>query len=135
MAGAGDRGELPHLRGLLSEVYLPALLSSDTDSLAHRLGDRATLDDPVIGRVSGAAELDQALRSTATRLARHQATFEKQGLIIGSDRDVTEGVLTFVVDGKSIAMPVSVVAEKRREREVHVRLYYPTSVLGGSHAP
>jgi hypothetical protein len=135
MAGHGDRGEQHPLRGLLSEVYLPALLSSDTDSLARRLGDRATLDDPLSGRVSRPAELSQALRSGATWLASHQAAFEKHRVVVGSDRDLTEGTLALVVNGKAVALPVAVVAEKRREREVEVRLYYSTGALGGSRSP
>jgi hypothetical protein len=119
------------LRGLLSEVYLPALLSSETDALARRLGERATLDDPVLGRASGPTELVEALRRGAAWLATHQAAFVRHGLTVGSDRDVTEGELSVTANGKAASIPVAVVAEKRKEREVEVRLYYSTRALGG----
>jgi hypothetical protein len=46
--------------------------------------------------------------------------------VTGSDRDVTEGAVTLTVDGQRVLLPVAVVAEKRREREIEVRVYYST---------
>jgi hypothetical protein len=134
MAGSIDRGEPLNLRGRLSEVYWPALLSSDTESLARRLGDRATLDDPMFGLTSGTAALAQVLRDIAAWLEKRGATFESHRLVVGSDREVTEGLLSLTADGKRIALPVAVVAEKRREREVQLRIYYSTRSFGDAPA-
>ncbi len=129
MAGSTGRGEPLNLRGRLSEVYFPALLSSETPSLARRLGDRATLDDPLFGRTSGTAAIDETLRKIADWLAARGASFANRGLVVGSDREVTEGLLSVGVDGATLVVPVAVVAEKRKEREVEMRLYYSTRAL------
>jgi len=115
-----------NLRGRLSEVFFPALLASETLSLARRLGDRATLDDPLFGRTSGSAALERALKEMAGWLAERGASYANRGLVIGSDREVTEGLLTLTEHGGRVVLPVAVVAEKRREREVDLRLYYST---------
>jgi hypothetical protein len=126
MAGSTGRGAPLNLRGRLSEVYFPALLASETVSLARRLGDRATLDDPLFGRTSGSSALERALNEMARWLAARGASFTNRGLVIGSDREVTEGLLTLTENGGPLILPVAVVAEKRREREVDLRIYYST---------
>jgi hypothetical protein len=126
MAGLAGRGAPLNLRGRLSDVYFPALLAADAGSLSRRLGDKATLDDPMFGATSGAAGIERALSRATQWLVRHGATFEKRGLVVGSDREVTEGTLSLEAGGERIDLPVAVVAEKRREREVDLRLYYST---------
>jgi hypothetical protein len=109
-------------------------LSSDTESLTRRLGDRATLDDPTFGVASDAAALRLILNDIAAWLAGRDATFDNEGLILGSDREVTEGLLSLTNEGQRVNVPVAVVAQKHREREVDVRVYYSTQALGRSPA-
>jgi hypothetical protein len=123
------RGAPSALRGRLAEVYFPALVSSQSDSLAERLGERATVDDPVFGRASGLPEITARLRESAAWLATRDPSFESNGLIAGSDRDVNEGFLSLRLGGETFRLPVAVVAERRREREVILRLYYSTKKL------
>ena len=52
----------------------------------------------------------------------------------GSDRDVTEGTLGLTFDGRRVTVPVAVVAERRPEREVEIRLYYSTKPIKGTRA-
>jgi hypothetical protein len=134
MTGSTGRGEPLNLRGRLSEVYFPALLSGETESLARRLGERATLDDPLFGHTSGTLALERALKERAAWLATRGATFANRGLVVGSDREVTEGLLSLTTDGRQVVLPVAVVAEKRREREVDVRLYYSTRAFSQTPA-
>jgi hypothetical protein len=115
-------------------VYLPALLDGQADQLARRLGERATVDDPIFGRASGLPGLERYLREMGEWLVKHQGAFDKLGLTLGSDRDVTEGTMALTFDGRRVSVPVAVVAQLRKEREVEVRLYYSTAPIHGTHA-
>jgi hypothetical protein len=129
-----ERGAPSSLRGWLSEVYLPALVASQPEQLALRLGDRATVDDPIFGRTTGMPALQRYLEEVAAWLSKREAAFEKVAFTMGSDRDVTEGTLGLTFDGRRVKLPVAVVAERRKEREVEMRLYYSTRPINGSHA-
>jgi hypothetical protein len=122
------------LRGPLSEVYLSALATSQAEQLARRLGDRATVDDPIFGRKTGMPALAGYLEEVAGWLAQRAGAFEKTAFTVGSDRDVTEGTLALTFEGRKVAIPVAVVAERRREREIELRLYYSTRPIRGTHA-
>ena len=133
-AAPSDRGEPSSLRGPLSEVYLQALATSQPAQLGRRLGDRATVDDPIFGRAAGMPALERYLEEVAAWLAKREAAFDRTSFVVGSDRDVTEGVLHLTFEGRRVSVPVAVVAERRREREVEVRLYYSTRPIKGTHA-
>jgi hypothetical protein len=122
------------LRGWLSDVYLTALVSGLAEPLVKRLGDRATVDDPIFGRVSGMPALAGYLEEIATWLTSREGDFQKTAFTMGSDRDVTEGSLSLTYEGKRAKVPVAIVAERRREREIEVRLYYSTKPIRGAHA-
>jgi hypothetical protein len=129
-----ERGTPSSLRGWLSDVYLPALLDGSVDALVKRLGGRATVDDPVFGRASGLPALERFLNDAAKWLSEHGATFTRLHFTTGADRDVTEGRLALRVDSRQVELPIAVVAERRRSREVELRLYYPTHPIKGTHA-
>ena len=138
MADYADRGAPSNIRGWLSEVYIPALLSSDREQLARRLGDRSTLDDPLFGRASGVSAITQRLEEIAAWLAKGDGSFDRVSFLMGSDRDVTEGTLTVSVEGHRVSVPIAVVAEKRPERAVEVRVYYSTKPMrtqAGARSP
>ncbi len=126
MADIADRGATSNIRGWLSEVYIPALLSSDKEQLARRLGDRSTLDDPLFGRATGVPAVDQRLDEIAGWLSTNGGAFEKVAFLMGSDRDVTEGMLAITVERQRVNVPIAVVAERRPERAVELRVYYST---------
>jgi len=133
MKDAPERGAPSSVRGWLSEVYLPALVSSQAEQLVHRLGGRATVDDPIFGRTTGMPALASYLDEAAAWLTKRDGAFEMLAFTTGSDRDVTEGVLTLSVEAKRVSVPIAVVAERRPEREVEIRLYYSTkAILGAS---
>jgi hypothetical protein len=129
-----ERGEPSSLRGPLCDVYLSALATGLAEQLARRLGDRATVDDPIFGRTSGMPALARYLDEVAAWLGKREGAFEHAGSIVGSDRDVAEGTLSLTFEGRRVAVPVAVVAERRREREIEVRLYYSTRPIKGTHA-
>jgi len=120
MTGSGGTGAL---KGRLADVYVPALVSGAIGALSRRLGNRATIDDPVFGRASTLSSIDPLLEKAAARFAG--ATYRHVASATGVDRDVSEGV----VENGSTRLPIVVIAERRRLREIELRLYYAT---GGS---
>jgi hypothetical protein len=134
MQDGPDRDAPSGLRGWLSEVYMPALVSAQADQLVRRLGDRATVDDPIFGRTTGMPALARYLEEVATWMGKHDGAFDKVAFVTGSDRDVTEGTLSLTFEGRRVRVPLAVVAERRPEREVEMRLYYSTKPIKGTRA-
>ena len=132
-----DRGPPTALKGWLSDIYFPALLDAQRapslDALAQRLGARATVDDPLFGRAAGLPAITARLDEMASWLAKHSASYERLAFTTGIDRDVTEGTLSLTFDAaeKAVDLPVAVVAERRRSREVELRLYFSTQPVRG----
>jgi hypothetical protein len=134
MQDGPDREAPSGLRGWLSEVYMLALVSAQADQLVRRLGDRATVDDPIFGRTTGMPALARYLDEVADWLRKHDGAFDKVAFVTGSDRDVTEGTLALTFEGRRVNVPLAVVAQRRPEREVEVRLYYSTKPIKGTRA-
>jgi hypothetical protein len=134
MQSAPDRGSASGLRGWLSDLYFSSLASGQVDQLMRRLGDRATVDDPIFGRTSGMPALGRYVEEVSAWLQKHAGAFDKVAFVTGSDRDVTEGTLALTFDGRRVQFPVAVVAERRPEREVELRLYYSTKPIKGTRA-
>jgi hypothetical protein len=117
MTGSGGTGAL---KGRLADVYVPALVSGSIVALSRRLGNRATIDDPVFGRASTLSSIDPLLEKAAARFSG--ATYEHVASATGVDRDVAEGVITTPTS----TLPIVVIAERRRLREIELRVYYAT---------
>ena len=117
------------LRGRLSEVYFPALLGDSQDELTVRLGERATTYEPLFGAAAGIAEIKNKLGELAQWLGAHDASYTHDRTLVGVDRDVAEGTLSLRVDGRHVDLPVAVVVERRRAREVDLRVYHATQPL------
>jgi len=126
--------ELPpsSLRGRLCEVFFSALLGEMLEPLMRRLGDKAELDDPIFGRASGLDGLPPRLTEWTKFLAELDARYDRTITVVGADRDVTEGTLEVRVDEHHKMLPIAVLMERRREREVALRVYCATGVLGRS---
>jgi hypothetical protein len=133
-SGDGDRGAATALKGWLSDVYFPALLDGALGPLTTRLGQRATVEEPMFGRAVGLTALEGLLKSVEEWLAKSQATYDRGQFTTGIDRDLAEGILNLKLDGKKVELPVAVVAERRRSREVDVRVYYSTALVSGKKA-
>jgi hypothetical protein len=134
MQSAPDRGSPSGLRGWLSDLYFSSLASGQVEQLMGRLGDRATVDDPIFGRTSGMPALGRYIEEVSAWLQKHEGSFDKVAFVTGSDRDVTEGTLALTFEGRRVHVPVAVVAERRPEREVELRLYYSTKPIKGTRA-
>lgn len=112
------------LRGRLADVYFPALASGALEALSRRLGNRATIDDPVHGRAASLASIDPLLSRMSAYFVDGNATYEHVCSTTGVDRDASEGRLHMTVDGQPRELPIAVVAERRRLREIELRVYY-----------
>jgi hypothetical protein len=131
---SAERGEPTALKGWLSDVYFPALLEDALGPLMTRLGQRATVEEPMFGRASGLSALEGLLESVQEWLAKSKATYDRGQFTTGIDRDLTEGILNLTLDDRKVELPVAVVAERRRSREVGVRVYYSSLLVSGKTA-
>lgn len=120
------RGAASALKGRLADVYVPALVSGELEALARRLGNRATIDDPLFGRASTLSSIEPLLEKLAARFERTGASYRHVASVTGIDRDVTEGVLEMTTPRGRSEVPIAVVAERRRLREIELRAYYAT---------
>jgi hypothetical protein len=119
-----DRSPPSALKGRLADVYVPALVSGSVDALSRRLGNRATIDDPLYGRASSLASIDPLLARVASYFAGGKATYEHVCSTTGVDRDAAEGRLAMTIGGEARHVPIAIVAERRRLREIELRVYY-----------
>ena len=125
-----ERSPPSALKGRLADVYVPALVSGALDALSRRLGNRATIDDPLHGRASSVASIDALLAHVASYFAEGNATYEHVCSTTGVDRDAAEGRLAMTIDGQARALPIAIVAERRRLREIELRVYYAPGANG-----
>jgi len=117
------------LRGRLAEVFFPALVAETLEPLLRRLGNLATVDDPIFGASSGLTALGPHMTKLAAWLGERGARWSKSGAVVGADRDVAEGVLDLRIDHAQLAIPVAVVAQRGKNRTVEVRVYHATKTL------
>lgn len=118
------------LKGRLADVFVPALVSGTIDALTRRLGNRATVDDPVHGRAASLSAIEALLSRFAASLAERGAVYTHLRTTTGFDRDACEGSIAVNVAGAPRVLPIAVVAERRRLREIELRVYYMPSVAG-----
>jgi len=112
------------LKGRLADVFVPALVEGKLESLGKRLGNRATVEDPVHGRASSLASLEPMMKSLGGWFKERNATYRHVYSTTGVDRDAAEGILAMTIGGQQRELPIAVVAERRRLREIELRVYY-----------
>lgn len=119
-----ERSPPSALKGRLADVYVPALVSGALEALSRRLGNRATIDDPLYGRASSLSSIDPLLARVAAYFAEGNARYEHVCSTTGVDRDAAEGRLFMTIGGQPRELPIAIVAERRRLREIELRVYY-----------
>ncbi len=115
------------MKGRLADVYVAALVDDALPALSRRLGNRATIDDPLFGRASTLSSIDPLLEKLGGWLKERRTTYTHVSSATGIDRDVCEGLLTMTTSNGPASVPIAVVAERRRLREIELRVYYATS--------
>jgi hypothetical protein len=115
------------LKGRLADVYVRALVDGSLEALSRRLGNRATIDDPLFGRASTLSSIDPLLEKVSKRFRDGDATYRHVASATGVDRDVSEGVVRMKVGASEGDVPIAVIAERRRLREIELRVYYASS--------
>lgn len=126
---ADDRGAASRLKGRLADVFVPTLVEGSLTELSRRLGSRAIVDDPRFGRASTSQSIDPLIERAAAFFKDAKATYRHVASSTGIDRDVAEGVLHLETSRGSVETPIAVVAERRRLREIELRIYYATGSL------
>ena len=155
---AEERGAPSTLKGRLADVYVRALVEGSLNALSRRLGNRATIDDPLFGRASTLSSIEPLLEKMANHFVAAGATYRHVASTTGVDRDVSEGILVMnpgamgtgvmspgvmnpgthasaygaappTASSGLTELPIIVVAERRRLREIELRVYY------ASHSP
>jgi hypothetical protein len=124
---AEDRGTAGTLKGRLADVYVPALVGGALPALSRRLGNRARIEDPLFGRASTLSSIDRLLERAAAHFGERGATYRHVATTTGVDRDVSEGLLVMNTSSGPAEVPIAVVAERRRLREIELRVYHATS--------
>jgi hypothetical protein len=93
------------------------------------------LADPLFGRSAGIEGIRNHVDRLGDWLLERGAVYERQHFTSGADRDASEGVLSLSLESKTVELPLAVVAEKRRNREVEVRLYFCSQPVRGEFVP
>jgi hypothetical protein len=130
-----ERTQNSSLRGWLSEVFLPSLLAGELERLLLRLGPRGSVAVPSFGKASGLEEQRELLGRLARWLSEREATFAQDSFLTGRDRDVTAGRLRVKLDGRETEHVIAVVAERRKGRELDLRIYGSRALFGEDPLP
>ena len=129
-------GQASGMRGRLSEVLLGGLCDGEIADVLLRLGGRAGVDEPIFGASRG-DDTRAHVEKLAAWLSERAARFEQAQSVVGTSVDVTFGTLFLGPEGARQGVPAAVVVERKREREVDVRLHVvtPSSDVRGPHLP
>jgi hypothetical protein len=119
-----DRPPPSTLKGRLADVYVPALVDGALEALSRRLGNRATIDDPVYGRASSLASCESLAAKVSEAFRARGALYRHVYSTTGISLDAAEGVLSMTQGGETRELPIAVIAERRRLREIELRVYY-----------
>ncbi|NOU33755.1 MAG: hypothetical protein HOO96_38170 [Polyangiaceae bacterium] len=119
------------LRGWLSDLFFPTLAEGDVEKLLRRLGTRGTVAVPGLGKASGVDDQRALLLRLRAWMTERNAQYDRLSFFTGLDRDITEGALVIGAEGERRSHAVAVVAERRKGRELDIRVYAPRGVFEG----
>jgi len=81
------------------------------------------------------AAIRKSLQRFAEWLSDTNATLNRGRVTVGVDRDVAEAVLSLRHGERAIDLPIAVLAERGRAREIDVRIHHATRAIGRWQAP
>lgn len=114
--------------------YLELLVVGRVEEIAALFVDDPLVDDPLVGRVRGAAELARLVRHGHGWLDEAAATVEPLAETCTESRAVAEATLALALDGGDVELPVCVVADLADGGATALRVYHSTWPLSGAHA-
>lgn len=92
--------------------YFPALLAGDAAAVRALFEGEPVLDDPVSGRVEGAAAVDAHVAAAHARFAGGRVSYMGTGLAESPERVIAHGQLTGQVAGDVVMLPCACVWER-----------------------
>jgi hypothetical protein len=122
------------LAALAAERFLRLLAAADATGIEALFERAPSIDQPLWGSVRGTAEVQVMVSRAGGWLADRRTTVEHVATTLGDRRAVAEQALRLVIAGRSIELPVAVVADAGEGGAVSIRTYHSTWPLAGSHA-
>ena len=116
-----------------AETFLSLLAAADFGGIARLFADKAVVDQPVWGTARGRAEIQVMVSRAGGWLADRKAAVRHVATTSNGQRAVAELALRLAIDGRSIELPVAVVAESRAECVSAIRTYHSTWPMRGTH--
>jgi SnoaL-like domain len=117
----------------VAETFLSLLAAADAGGIARLLSDNAVVDQPLWGTARGQAEIQVMVSRAGGWLAHRKAGARLAATTSNGHRAVAEHSLELRIDGRTIDLPVAVVAEWRGGAVSAVRTYHSTWPMSGSH--
>ncbi|MEZ5101352.1 MAG: nuclear transport factor 2 family protein [Thermoleophilia bacterium] len=114
--------------------YLELLVAGRVEDVATLFVGDPLVDDPLVGRVRGRAELARLVRHGHGWLDEAAATIEDVVETRAPERAVAEATLGLVLEGGAVDLPVCVVADLAGGGATALRVYHSTWPLSGAHA-
>ena len=117
--------------------YYEGIMADQPDALIRSFAGEPILNDPRVGLVEGAWELQQFVSQTASSLRERDAIVENVALTRLPFRTVEEVVLHLLgEDGAArIELPVAIVTDRNPDRSLKaIRVYHSMWPLTGEHA-
>ena len=115
--------------------YFEGLLSKDRSGLERSFVGEPRVNDPRVGYVEGTREFRAFVSGTVAWLHEHNAVVSPVYLTRTPTRTVEEVVLRLTQDGRTIELPVAIVADRNPDRTLKtIRVYHSLWPLTGEHA-
>lgn len=114
--------------------YLELLVAGRVEAVAALFAGEPQVDDPLVGRVRGRAELARLVRHGHGWLDEAAATVEPLAEARTDQRAVAEATLSLALERGDVDLPVCVVADLADGLATALRVYHSTWPLSGGHA-
>lgn len=120
---------------LIAVSYFAGLMAGEMDALISSFAGEPELHHPVRGRVKGARAFAAFVAESNAWLERREISIEDVDVVITEHRGVEEVVVHVAGESGQVDLPVAIVADRRRDRQIEeLRIYFSTWPLTGRHA-
>jgi hypothetical protein len=116
-----------------AENFLRLLAAADAGAIEDLLGEGASIQQPLWGAARGAAEIQVMVSRAGGWLTDRRASVGHAATTEGAERVVAEQVLKLVIDGRSVDLPIAVVADGGAGAPMAIRTYHSSWPLSNTH--